>query len=648
VLNKDEHAVLAYYLPGVAPKSFAEGEDVPLKVNKITSPKTLLPLNYYRLPFCQPEGGPHRANENLGEFLAGDRIESSPYILRMKEDMYCEILCFKNVGPEPKNGSTRTKTLRAIHSDYHHNWIVDNLNAASKMEDDSTIATSYWQGFPIGYEEGKESYINNHVNIEIMYHPVETGYRVVRFTIEPFSIHHDFDSDLGDDDEDGSSGNSRKDVTMNNPITSCIKDSEKHTNYDMINSSGHEPQHAHGKVLFTYDVLWIESDLHWASRWDIYLTMDHAVSAKVHWMSIFHSLIAVIFLTSMVALLLVRSLRRDFSRYAKLATDEEKAEEQEEFGWKLVHGDVFRPPTYSPLLLSVACGNGAQILCMTFLTIIFSALGFLNPSNRGSLVLAQLMFYVLMGLVSGYVTARFYKTFKGQHWQKATATTAFLFPGLVFTVFLLLNIMSWIKESTDAVPFTTLVVLIVLWFGVSTPLVFMGAYMGYKVDPIEFPVATSNIPRQIPDQQWYMSLPLTMALAGVLPFGSVYMEMALIMSSVWVNQYYYVFGVFLVVFLILLITCAEVTILFDYFLLCAEDYRWWWGSFFTSGSISIYIFLFSIKYFSDLEANTFATYVLFFGYMTLISISILLMTGFVGVASTLWFNKLIFGSIKVD
>ena len=33
---------------------------------------------------------------------------------------------------------------------------------------------------------------------------------------------------------------------------------------------------------------------------------------------------------------------------------------QEEFGWKLVHGDVFRPPTFG-MLLSVFLGSGVQV-----------------------------------------------------------------------------------------------------------------------------------------------------------------------------------------------------------------------------------------------------------------------------------------------
>lgn len=58
---------------------------------------------------------------------------------------------------------------------------------------------------------------------------------------------------------------------------------------------------------------------------------------------------------------------------------------QEEFGWKLVHGDVFRPPRFG-MLLSVLLGNGVQVTAMSFLALIFASFGFLSPSNRGSLM----------------------------------------------------------------------------------------------------------------------------------------------------------------------------------------------------------------------------------------------------------------------
>jgi transmembrane 9 superfamily protein 2/4 len=376
--------------------------------------------------------------------------------------------------------------------------------------------------------------------------------------------------------------------------------------------------------------------------------MDNAIPAKVHWLSILNSLVIVVVLSAMIGAILVRNLRRDFGRYNRLATDEEKAEDLEEFGWKLVHADVFRPPSFSPLLLAVCCGTGAQLFCMSILTVLFSAMGFLSPSNRGALIMAQLLLYVLMGSVAGYVTSRLYKTFKGKSWQKATAAAAFGFPGICFCMFIIMNIVALSQGSSDAVPVTTMIVLLVLWFGISTPLVFFGAYFGYKQEAMEFPVNTSSIPRQIPDQPWFMSVPFSLMVGGILPFGACFVELYFILASVWTDQYYYVFAFLLLVFGILIITCAEITVLFNYFQLTGEDYHWWWRSFTTAGSTGIYVFLYSFVYFKQLEANAFATYVLYFGYMGLASLGLFLMTGCVGVMSCLLFNKTIFGSIKID
>ena len=45
-----------------------------------------------------------------------------------------------------------------------------------------------------------------------------------------------------------------------------------------------------------------------------------------------------------------------------------KEDAQEEFGWKLVHGDVFRPPKKG-MLLSIMLGCGTQIFIMLFFTL---------------------------------------------------------------------------------------------------------------------------------------------------------------------------------------------------------------------------------------------------------------------------------------
>lgn len=44
-------------------------------------------------PFCSPEGGPSMTSENLGEFLTGNRIETSPYSIYMQHNISCSALC---------------------------------------------------------------------------------------------------------------------------------------------------------------------------------------------------------------------------------------------------------------------------------------------------------------------------------------------------------------------------------------------------------------------------------------------------------------------------------------------------------------------------------------------------------------------------
>ena len=132
------------------------------------------------------------------------------------------------------------------------------------------------------------------------------------------------------------------------------------------------------------------------------------------------------------------------------------------FGWKLVHGDVFRPPTHI-MLLSVSVGTGVQICIMTLVSLVFACLGFLSPPNRGALMTTVLVLYVFLGLVSGYVSARLYKTMGGLQWKSNVLMTAFLYPGIVFSIFFFLNLILWSYNSAAAIPFTTLLALLCLW-----------------------------------------------------------------------------------------------------------------------------------------------------------------------------------------
>jgi len=273
----------------------------------------------------------------------------------------------------------------------------------------------------------------------------------------------------------------------------------------------------------------------------------------------------------------------------------------------------------------------------------------LPPANRGSLVTVLIFVFVFFGAFAGYYSAKTFKMFRGTEWKFNTLLTAFFYPGAVFTLFFIMNIVLWIEGSSGAVYFGTFFTLLFLWFCVSVPLVFLGSYFGYKTDLPTFPVRTNQIPRAIPTQPWYMNSVLLCMAGGILPFGAMSVELYFIMSALWLHQIYYIFGFLFLVGVVLVVTCAQMSILLCYLQLCYEDYHWWWKSFLASGSCAAYTLLYSVWYnLTELDMHGLVPLFLYFGYMSVIGLSFFLITGTIGYFSCFWFNLQIYGSIKVD
>lgn len=58
--------------------------------------------------------------------------------------------------------------------------------------------------------------------------------------------------------------------------------------------------------------------------------------------------------------------------------------------------------------------------------------------------------------------------------------TPVLVPGVIFCTFFLLNLFVWAKGSSGAVPFTTMLALVLIWFVISVPLSIAGSWLGFK------------------------------------------------------------------------------------------------------------------------------------------------------------------------
>ena len=107
-------------------------------------------------------------------------------------------------------------------------------------------------------------------------------------------------------------------------------------------------------------------------------------------------------------------------------------------------------------------------------------------------------------------------------------------------------------------------------------------------------------------------------VAGLLPFGSIFIEMWFIFTSFWNYKFYFVYGFMLLVYGILCVVTVCVSIVAVYYLLNGEDYRWWWVSFLSGGSCSVYLFGYSIYYFfMKTHMHGFLQISFYFGYTTI-------------------------------
>ncbi len=119
-----------------------------------------------------------------------------------------------------------------------------------------------------------------------------------------------------------------------------------------------------------------------------------------------------------------------------------------------------------------------------------------------------------------------------------------------------------------------------------------------------------------------------MLVVGVLPFAAIFIELYFIMNSIWFNQVYYMFGFLFVCYGLMIMSCAAVTILMVYFLLCSENYHWQWRSFWTAGASGGYVFANALLYWlMRFSLGSVTSAVLYVGYSALISFLFFILTG---------------------
>ena len=397
------------YIPGIALKEYERGSPVgPIKVNSLFSHEELISLDFYSVKFCAPnkttlvQGA---KDEKLGEVIWGDRIAPSLYKAKMMVDQKCApIRC--SPGQNEVTGGDLARFERRIRHGYRGTFVLDNLPVVSNgswvynaaCPTGKQTYDTHTRGFALGVPQsciGTTTHIHNHLALHIHANQQDNGkWIIVGFYVVPHSIDH-VHEDACDDN---------------------FKIHDKHPPVTTMETTK--------KIIWSYSVKWHESTVSWSNRWDAYLNLAFSNrNARVHWLGIVNSSLIILCFATVVAMIMIRALRLDI-----MGGDPDDMEEQnEEVGWKLVHGDVFRIPEY-PRLLAVLVGTGLQLIGMASLVFTFAILGFLSPANRGGLITASILLFVLMSILNGYSTAYVLITFNMFAWRPIFAA-ALAFPG---------------------------------------------------------------------------------------------------------------------------------------------------------------------------------------------------------------------------
>ena len=97
------------------------------------------------------------------------------------------------------------------------------------------------------------------------------------------------------------------------------------------------------------------------------------------------------------------------------------------------------------------------------------------------------------------------------------------------------EVLNWaVAQSTAALPWTTIVNILVIWALIAIPLCVLGYIAAFNTRAdLSAPCRTSRYPRHIPGLPWYQKLMPQMAIAGFLPFCAIYNELYYALPSWW-------------------------------------------------------------------------------------------------------------------
>ncbi|XP_028756875.1 transmembrane 9 superfamily member 5 [Neltuma alba] len=395
-------------------------------------------------------------------------------------------------------------------------------------------------------------------------------------------------------------------------------------------------------VKFTYSVIWNTTSTHFENRMDRYSrTSLLPIYQKVHWFSFVNSIVIIFLLMGLLSVLYMRHLKSDLKRFSTVNHEDDK-----EVGWKYIHGDAFQQPPNSPLFFAVL-GTGTQLLILVCILLFLACIGTLYPYNRGRLLNLLVLLYTLSSILAGYSASSFCAQFTKDGWEKSVILSGLLYTGPVFVTASILNVIALSYGATAALPFGSIVVILILFVFLVIPLLALGGLIGYQFrSEFQVPSTTKRHPREIQWLAWYRRTPCQMFIGGLVPFAAAVLQLHQLYASIWGYKIYTLPGILLVTFITVILITALVNIGLTCLQISVEDHEWWWRSVLSGGSTAIFMFLYSIYFYVRSSMSGLMQLSFFIGYNACMCYAFFLIFGAISFRASLLFVRHIDHAVK--
>jgi len=398
-------------------------------------------------------------------------------------------------------------------------------------------------------------------------------------------------------------------------------------------------------LSFSYSLDWIHFDI----RHPHSSSMDSSFfKNNIHYYSSINSALLVFLLVLLVVLILNRVLKRDYSRFIHEATlDGFEIDINTERGWKILHGDVFRPPN-RVAILSIISGAGMQAV---FCLVVFSGVASLsNKLYNIDMLKYFFIIFVLASPVSGFFSVSFGKAFGIMKWLRFAFASSLILPITVLLCFVFSSVLSFVFGTNRVIsPFFFIIFGFAIVF-IILPLGGFGGWLALKAKILQGNKCDfSLVSRPIPVLKWWLRLPFLSFFVGVLCSTSILIEVYYILTAVWQHNSYYLWGFLFITSSIMISVSASSTVLVVYLKLQELDYRWQGLSFFASSSTGIFIFSYCMYfYFTKTGTNGLYSTLYYILFSSSFSLIVSLICGGIGYFSANVFVHKIYKNLKID